>query len=172
MKTIKVLSIQQPYASAYAIGPKKYENRHWWTSHTGPLLIQAAKSHDRMIDLAHVKTLWPEAPDKYDFGMAIGVVEVLGCPDIEYLTRASPILDPWVDGPYCIERSERRARLTPFPLRGQPGMFSLPLDQVPEPARSELQAFLATLTKTKGSNAASSAHSPTPTDTPAPTSSR
>lgn len=40
---MKVLTLHQPYATAIALGHKRYETRSWWTSYRGPLAIHAAK---------------------------------------------------------------------------------------------------------------------------------
>lgn len=42
-KTMKALSLWQPWATLIAISAKQYETRHWSTSYRGPLAIHAAK---------------------------------------------------------------------------------------------------------------------------------
>ena len=42
-KTIKALSLWQPWASLIAMGEKHYETRSWATDYRGPLAIHAAK---------------------------------------------------------------------------------------------------------------------------------
>jgi len=44
MRTIKALSIWQPWASLFVDGRKEYETRSWDTRHRGWLAIHAAKS--------------------------------------------------------------------------------------------------------------------------------
>lgn len=39
---MKALTLWQPYASAIAVGLKKYETRSWKTSYRGPLVIHAS----------------------------------------------------------------------------------------------------------------------------------
>ena len=43
MKTIRCLSVKQPYASAIASGEKKIEYRRWSTEYSGDILIHASK---------------------------------------------------------------------------------------------------------------------------------
>lgn len=47
MGTVKAISLWQPWASAMALGLKKIETRHWWTSHRGWTAIHAAKRWQR-----------------------------------------------------------------------------------------------------------------------------
>src|SRR5262245_17702507 len=51
-KTIKALSLWQPYASLMAIGAKKIETRSWPTGYRGLIAIHAAKKWDA--DLADI----------------------------------------------------------------------------------------------------------------------
>lgn len=39
----RIITLHQPWASAIALGFKKYETRSWHTDYTGPLVIHAAK---------------------------------------------------------------------------------------------------------------------------------
>lgn len=42
-RTMKALSLWQPWATLIAIRAKQYETRHWSTNYRGPLAIHAAK---------------------------------------------------------------------------------------------------------------------------------
>src|SRR5689334_18391016 len=43
-KTMKCLSVIQPWASLIVAGAKRFETRSWCTSHRGPLAIHAART--------------------------------------------------------------------------------------------------------------------------------
>lgn len=46
-RTIKALSLWQPWAWLIAVGVKRHETRHWMTAYLGPIAIHAAKRLDR-----------------------------------------------------------------------------------------------------------------------------
>jgi hypothetical protein len=46
---MKVLSVQQPFATLIALGEKKFETRSWATKHRGELAIHASKKMSRAI---------------------------------------------------------------------------------------------------------------------------
>lgn len=54
---MKCISVWQPYASLLVHGAKRCETRSWPTSHTGPLLVHAAKKWD--VELAEFAVLPP-----------------------------------------------------------------------------------------------------------------
>ncbi|MFE9334885.1 hypothetical protein [Streptomyces sp. NPDC006925] len=43
----RALSIRQPWAAAIAHGPKRVENRSWFATYRGPLLLHSSKTLDR-----------------------------------------------------------------------------------------------------------------------------
>jgi len=46
---MKAISLCQPWADLIALGYKTVETRYWATKYRGPLLICAAKRHDRAV---------------------------------------------------------------------------------------------------------------------------
>ncbi len=48
-KTLKALSLWQPWASLILLGYKHFETRSWFTDYRGSLVIHAAKKHDGRI---------------------------------------------------------------------------------------------------------------------------
>lgn len=58
---MKVLTVQQPFASLIASGLKEYEFRTWRTAYRGEILIHAAKKTDRGA-MARLADLCPEYP--------------------------------------------------------------------------------------------------------------
>lgn len=129
-RTIKALSVRQPWASAIMAGLKMAENRSWTVNYRGPLLIHAAMRP------AAPETISPEASELLaplgDFaalphGVALGWVELTDIVTPERwrsLWGASPL----VTGPWCwrLERPTLLARQVDCP--GRQKLFSVPAD--------------------------------------------
>jgi activating signal cointegrator 1 len=56
-REIRALSVYQPWASAVALGLKRYETRSWATRYRGPLLIHASKRWTIGERTAHYKAI-------------------------------------------------------------------------------------------------------------------
>ena len=71
---MKAISIWQPWASAIAIGAKRFETRSWETRYRGPLLIHASKRcvQDEMIQ---VKCSWTWCGVLRPLGLSMGGME-------------------------------------------------------------------------------------------------
>lgn len=114
---VKALSIRQPWAWLIVQGFKPVENRTWWSSYRGPVLIHAGKAPDPQAD--HIARMVKEQfgiriPDVLDLGGIVGVAEVTGC--VDHSTS------PWFSGPYGFVLEG--ARLLPFtPCEGALGFF-------------------------------------------------
>ncbi|MFW7267512.1 ASCH domain-containing protein [Gluconacetobacter sp. Hr-1-5] len=118
---MKALSIKQPWAWLIVSGHKDVENRSWWTSFRGPVLIHAGKQHDG----PKGDWGWPDIarPDALDYGGIIGIAEIVNCVRLHN--------SPWFCGPHGFV--VRGARRLPFvPLKGQLGFFDVPADVVRE----------------------------------------
>src|SRR5215472_2285942 len=75
---MKALSVCQPWAWAIVHGLKTVENRYRPTRHRGPLVIHASRSRRYLgKDFANLLPGLPPA-DRLDFGVLVGVVEVVG----------------------------------------------------------------------------------------------
>ena len=111
------LSILQPYADAIITGPKRCENRYWYTKFRGPLLIHAGKSR-RELDSE-------DDHSRLVFGAIIGQVQVTDCVTVEqYIAKYGQ--DPWTCwGPYCIRTATPIAFKNPIPYKGQLGIFEI-----------------------------------------------
>lgn len=131
---MKALCVKEPWASIIIFGPKRTENRTWYTAHKGPLLICASKapeplwapawdlvaqpdirdSHPRLAELA-----WAKRKHRY-LGHAIGIVDVVGC-DFECVgVWDMPDQFHWrLKNPRPLE--------VPFPVTGQLGLFEVAL---------------------------------------------
>jgi len=115
---MKAISIMQPWAWLIVAGHKDVENRTWWTSFRGPVLIHAGKRHDG----PRSEWDWPEIPPPaaFEYGGIVGEAEIVGC--------VTSHCSPWFCGPYGFVI--RNARPLPFrPCRGQLGFFVPDLKQ-------------------------------------------
>lgn len=116
MKTLKALSIRQPWANAILFG-KDVENRSRYFSHRGPLLIHASQKLDReaLVDPRIIAL----SGDDLLVGHLIGIVTVLDC------VRESS--SRWADAQsnWKILLSNARQLLHPVPYRGQLSLFNV-----------------------------------------------
>ena len=87
---MKVITLQQPWASLSVIGAKRIETRRWHTQHRGTLLIHAGKAKpgkNRMVANTeqfrrYLDTGTQLAFDPFDllpFGSIIGMVDIIDC---------------------------------------------------------------------------------------------
>jgi len=120
-KTIKALSLKQPWLNWVRDGRKTIETRTWTTKHRGPLLLVASKSVDNEAALLDDVT----ADHVYVTGKSICLVELL---DVRPMTEAdvaaamcpcSPGRFAWVLG--LVQP------IVPVPVRGQLNIFDVPL---------------------------------------------
>lgn len=73
---MKAISLHQPFATAVAIGSKRFETRGWATSHRGPIAIHAAKWRS-VIALTNVHCSWTWCGALTDAGVRMGQNESL-----------------------------------------------------------------------------------------------
>ena len=119
---MKALSIQQPWAQLY-LEDKNVENRTWYTSYRGPLLIHAGKRRDNQVWNSEL-----QRPPYNVLGALIGLVEIINC------TRDRPPNSVWhEDGQFGLYRAPNPLMfITPIRYRGQLGIFDVPDDIVAE----------------------------------------
>jgi len=132
MKTIRALTICQPWAWA-VMGPKRFENRDWYTDYQGPLVIHAGKSTSWMHEgVAFLRSLGIEPPRDLAFGAIIGVVDQVDCIRPSEAKRADGTPDPFamLDKAWCHQYANPRRLATPIPYKGQQGFFRVPAELV------------------------------------------
>ena len=108
----KAITVCQPWAWAIIHGPKRVENRRWYTSYRGLLLIHTGKSRDWLFkgprDWSSLYGI--EFPNDEDlvFGAVIGSVDLVACVSVQdarsgRLAKQWPWLaeHPFVEGPWC-----------------------------------------------------------------------
>lgn len=133
-RTIKCLSVRQPWAFAIIHLGKPVENRKWPTKIRGRVLIHASRApvQDSDMDAVYefaareISSLQDECEetgdgfylrDVPDYGGIVGSVEIVDC--------VTELPSPWFCGPYGFLL--RNPRPLPFtPLRGQLGFFDVP----------------------------------------------
>lgn len=118
-KTVKCISIRQPWAYLVAHGHKDIENRSKYFAYRGEVYIHASQTIDPDYELA------------YEIAAGLGIT----LPPIDQLKRGGIIGKAWIDqcvidhrspwffGPYGLVM--RHASTVPFqPLKGQFGIFN------------------------------------------------
>jgi hypothetical protein len=123
---MRCLTFCEPWAWLIIHGPKRIENRSWYTNHRGPLLIHAGKSERYLTkdSLAHFERLGIPVPN-FHLGAILGVVEVTDCKRPGELPP-----DPFKDGPWCWLLANPKALKEPWPMSGAQRIFeaSVPLE--------------------------------------------
>ena len=122
---MKAISIKQPWTWAILNG-KPVENRTWPTHYTGPILLHAGKKFDLegyAWLLKHRELLTAEIPhkDQFPMGGIVGEAKIVDCVD----NHPSPFFfGPWgfvFEDSFAVEL---------YPLKGQLGLFDVPIDIV------------------------------------------
>lgn len=139
---MKALTILQPWAHAIVWGPKRVENRRWYTGYRGPLAIHAGKDRGemggdspydalRMIGCKDGDTVFQRP---LLFGHVIGRCELVNCVAMPHdLDVINPHVRPWFEGaalmwaggPYCLLLKDVRPIEPAIPCRGQRGLWEL-----------------------------------------------
>src|SRR5262245_58319010 len=110
--SMRVLSIRQPSAWAICAGHKLIENRAWWTSYRGRLLIHAGRIVDQgAID--HLHALGIEVPHDLITSAIIGSVVLDDIVPNEMVAN-----NPFASGPWCWLLSSPGFLPAPVPMAG------------------------------------------------------
>jgi hypothetical protein len=131
---VKAITIRQPWAWLIAMGAKPVENRAWWTSYRGPLLIHAAKGCTQ-----------EEWNDCYWFVEFVDERLASAIPRIEDLPRGGivarvnmvdcirDIASPWSMPPQWQHVYANPQPLPFYPCRGALGLWECALTQPGDP---------------------------------------
>ena len=111
--TLTALSVKQPYANQIRDGIKTIETRTWATPHRGPLVIVSSKRP--AIDPA---------------GCAIAIVELSDCRPMTAADWIAACCAPAPDR-WGWHLTNIRALITPIPVTGRLGLFSITLPRMP-----------------------------------------
>jgi hypothetical protein len=132
---MKVLSIQQPFATLILTGWKQWETRSWPTDYRGPLLIHAARGTSEftnyVTDDAFIrKVLRMEGYPRIDHltrGAILGQVQVKDCLPVQHVDRFPGELDTiagfWHQDWYAWKLEEPKLLRVPIRLPGKPGLW-------------------------------------------------
>lgn len=117
---MKCITVCQPWSWGIVHSAKRVENRTWYTSYRGPLLIHAGKSHRW---LGSEGDTLPGLPpyDQLDYGAIIGVCVLTNCVRVE-LAPATP----FTEGPWCWLLADVEAFAKPIPYSGRQMLFDVP----------------------------------------------
>lgn len=129
-RTIKALSLWQPWATLIASGVKAHETRHWSTEHRGAIAIHAAKRLDfagAPVQLCHRvlgRTWWDKCPQ----GAVVAVARLRTCRStddvFQHVTRADAASGDFSEGRFAWALTEVRPLDEPIPTLGRQGLFN------------------------------------------------
>jgi hypothetical protein len=128
-RTVKTLTVRQPWAYLIVNGHKDIENRTWSTAYRGPILIQSSKTYGSVMELSD-NCLWIEKyarprltlPQNFTLGIIEGIVTLS---DIKRDVRSF-----WAD-PDCYHwllANPIPLDLESVSIKGKLGLWDLPLD--------------------------------------------
>ena len=125
---MKALSFWQPWGWLVVSGLKDVDNRPRGTKHGGPLLVHASKKWDSegerwlYINACRGRIPVMDYAMRHDqrivYGALIGIVDVVDC-----VTQHT---SPWFCGPNGLVLRDAVKFETPFPFKGQLGLFDVP----------------------------------------------
>ncbi len=129
-RTMKAISLWQPWASLMAAGVKIDETRHWPTSHRGPTAIHAAKTFDPAGAPEQLcqDLFGPYWMEELPRGMVVAVGDLVRCSPAQAvadrLTAANRASGNFAHGRYAWRFDNIRRLRRPLPLVGRQGLFN------------------------------------------------
>jgi activating signal cointegrator 1 len=137
MRTLRAISLWQPWASLFALGLKRIETRHWPTNYRGVLVVHAAQkwtanekrtaqSPSFAVPLLDHKLNPADLPR----GVLLGTVEVIDCQPTEALLRGGLSIEERMYGNFAPERFgwvtiNHQPFARPIPWKGAQGFFNV-----------------------------------------------
>jgi activating signal cointegrator 1 len=134
---MKVLTIQQPYATLILLKAKQYETRRWLTPHRGPLLIHAGRHYQeankRLLFTEPFKSILEQHGiyqfQDLPFGAILGQV-TLGCIEPAWQisgwqTDQELNCGFWGPGNYAWRLDQPQPWQKPLFTSGQPGLWEI-----------------------------------------------
>jgi hypothetical protein len=117
-RSMRMLTIPQPHAEMIRLGRQVIENRDWWTSYRGPLVIHAGLSRDGLTE--DDEREYPEMA----FGAAVAIADLVDCVRLEDLTQVMRERHD-ARGPWCWQLRHVRP-MTAVPVKGGRGLVYVP----------------------------------------------
>lgn len=140
-RSMRILTICQPYARLIVRGAKRVENRVWSTTYRGPLLIHAGKSRSWLGK--GEESAYESSGELLEFGAIVGMADLIDVVHISQVEAGD--LDaayPWLryhvhaSGPYCFVLDAVRRFSQPITWKGGQGLRTFTdLDLLPEGVR-------------------------------------
>jgi activating signal cointegrator 1 len=129
---MKAISLWEPWSTAIAMGYKKVETRHWYTSYRGWLLICSAKNLKAVANFCHLQQegYFPDLRfSDLNFGKAVAVCKLKGCVKmteefIDRQTEAERLFGDWQPGRFAWILEDVNA-IEPFPVTGKQGLWDV-----------------------------------------------
>lgn len=131
-RTMKAISLWQPWATLIACGVKAHETRHWATAHRGRIAIHAAKRVDHAGAPAELcrrvlgRAWWEKCPQ----GAVVAVARLRACRTtdavFQHITRADAASGNFTEGRFAWALTEVRPLDAPIPALGRQGLFNWP----------------------------------------------
>jgi activating signal cointegrator 1 len=124
-RTMKALTVREPWATLIARGIKAIENRSWPTDYRGPLAIHAAKTPPTFLreDLEALEEMGV-TPADMTYGAVIAVAELVDCIPI-HKAPAELRNDQFAEGPFLWILKDVRRLDTPIPWKGALGLWTI-----------------------------------------------
>lgn len=138
---MRAISLIQPWASLWLMGPKVHETRAFRVSHRGWLLVHASKNTEKHVpDEVHViaaRVLGGRWFKTVTRGALLGAVYVEDCAPTgmtaKHVDAEDLLCGDFTAGRWAWRRSARTIQFEqPIPLRGKQGVFHVEQALVPE----------------------------------------
>lgn len=139
---MKVLSLDQPYAHAVALGLKRFETRGWKTKHHGPLAIHATARKPRPCPdsaVLHFRRAGYEV-DELPRGMIVATCQLVSCelitPELLSWAQGKFVgseleLGIWTPGRYAWSLAGVVRLAEPIPAKGRQRLWNFPREIIP-----------------------------------------
>lgn len=130
VRTMKAVSLWQPFAQLIAVGAKRHETRHWATDYRGQLAIHASKTLDLAgaPDELCLSALGIGWRDRAPLGAVVAVCDLVDCHHaaalVDRITRADHAAGNFAYGRFAWQLARVRALKAPIPLVGRQRLFN------------------------------------------------
>ncbi len=140
---VRAISLHQPWASAIAVGAKRFETRHWETNYRGPLAIHAAQSRSLELRTKFYQLMVvDEIRSKFaadslvefgglPFGAVVCVADLTDCVRVESVRAdvgAELLLGNYLDGRFAWKLENVRRFKNPVVISGRQRFFHVDID--------------------------------------------
>ncbi|MBE3038659.1 MAG: ASCH domain-containing protein [Chloroflexi bacterium] len=125
---MKALSIRQPWAWAIFHAGKNFENRTWFHSYRGRIVIHTGKAVDKSA-VQKLRAKGHQVPMNLPVGCLVGEVDIVGGVD---RFGKKPVGNPWYEGEYGFFLANPKAYDDPVPYKGKLGFFEVEPCEKPE----------------------------------------